>query len=49
MLRRQQAQAVAAARKTMVEGAVGMVELALEQLAAKKIVDLGAGQRSALV
>lgn len=49
MLRRQQAQAVVAARKTMVEGAVGMVELALEQLASKRIVDLGADQRSALV
>ncbi len=32
MLRRQQAQAVVAARKTLVEGAVGMVEMALEQL-----------------
>ncbi len=49
MLRRQQAQAVVAARKTMVEGAVGMVDLALEQLASKRIVDLGADQRSALV
>lgn len=49
MLRRQQAQAVVAARKTMVEGTVGMVELALEQLAGKRIVDLGADQRSALV
>ena len=49
MLRRQQAQAVVAARKTMVEGAVGMVEMALEQLSAKKIVDLDAGSRAALV
>lgn len=49
MLRRQQAQAVVAARKTMVEGAVGMVELALEQLANKRIVELDADQRSALV
>lgn len=49
MLRRQQAQAVVAARKTMVEGAVGMVDMALEQLAAKKIVELDAGQRASLV
>jgi regulator of protease activity HflC (stomatin/prohibitin superfamily) len=38
MLRRQQAQAVVAARKTLVEGAVGMVEMALEQLSAKNVV-----------
>ena len=49
MLRRQEARAVVAARKTMVEGAVGMVELALEQLHAKYIVELGPDQRSALV
>lgn len=49
MLRRQQAQAVVAARKTMVEGAVGMVELALDQLSAKKIVDLDGPSRAALV
>ena len=49
MLRRQQAQAVVAARKTMVEGAVGMVELALEQLSAKKIVEFDAASRAALV
>ena len=49
MLRRQQAQAVVAARKTMVEGAVGMVEMALDQLSHKKIVELDAGSRAALV
>lgn len=49
MLRRQQAQAVVAARKTMVEGAVGMVEMALHQLSEKKIVDLDTGSRAALV
>ena len=32
MLRRQQAQAVVAARKTLVDGAVGMVEMALDML-----------------
>jgi len=37
MLRRQQAQAVVAARKTLVEGAVGMVEMALDMLSGKKI------------
>ena len=36
MLRRQQAQAVVAARKTLVEGAVGMVEMALDMLSSKK-------------
>ena len=35
MLRRQQAQAVVAARKTLVEGAVGMVEMALDMLSGK--------------
>ena len=49
MLRRQQAQAVVAARKTLVEGAVGMVEMALEMLSEKKIVDLDAERRGALV
>ena len=49
MLRRQQAQAVVAARKTLVEGAVGMVEMALEMLSAKKIVELDTERRAALV
>ena len=49
MLRRQQAQAVVAARKTLVEGAVGMVEMALAMLSEKKIVELDAERRSALV
>ena len=49
MLRRQQAQAVVAARKTLVEGAVGMVEMALDMLSAKKIVELDAERRAALV
>ena len=38
MLRRQQAAAVVAARQTLVEGAVGMVEMALEQRSAKNVV-----------
>ena len=49
MLRRQQAQAVVAARKTLVEGAVGMVEMALDMLSAKKIVELDTERRAALV
>ena len=49
MLRRQQAQAVVAARKTLVEGAVGMVEMALYLLSAKKIVELDVDRRAALV
>src|SRR3990172_7722081 len=40
MLRRQQANAVIAARSRIVEGAVSMVEMALEQLSSKHIVDL---------
>jgi regulator of protease activity HflC (stomatin/prohibitin superfamily) len=49
MLRRQQAQAVVAARKTLVEGAVGMVEMALEKLSAQRIVELDVDRRAALV
>jgi regulator of protease activity HflC (stomatin/prohibitin superfamily) len=49
MLRRQQAQAVVAARKTLVEGAVGMVEMALDMLSAKKIAELNVDRRAMLV
>lgn len=49
MLRRQQAQAVVAARKTLVEGAVGMVEMALEQLSEKNVVELDDERRAAMV
>jgi regulator of protease activity HflC (stomatin/prohibitin superfamily) len=49
MLRRQQAQAVVAARKTLVEGAVGMVEMALDMLSGKKIAELNVDRRAALV
>ncbi|WP_237219662.1 SPFH domain-containing protein [Sphingomonas arenae] len=49
MLRRQQAQAVVAARKTLVEGAVGMVEMALEQLSEKDVVHLDDERRAAMV
>lgn len=49
MLRRQQAQAVVAARKTLVEGAVGMVEMALDALSEKEVVHLDDERRAAMV
>ena len=49
MLQRQQASAVVAARQKIVEGAVGMVEMALEELSKKSIVDLDATQKAAMV
>jgi regulator of protease activity HflC (stomatin/prohibitin superfamily) len=49
MLRRQQAQAVVAARRTLVEGAVGMVEMALEQLSVKQVFELDDERRAAMV
>ena len=49
MLRRQQAQAVVAARKTLVEGAVGMVEMALAALSEKNVVELDDERRAAMV
>src|SRR5437867_2271463 len=49
MLRRQQAAAVVAARRTIVEGAVGMVENALEMLAQKKVIELDEERRAAMV
>ena len=49
MLRRQQAGAIIAARQKIVEGAVGMVEQALDDLAQKEIVELDGAQRARLV
>jgi regulator of protease activity HflC (stomatin/prohibitin superfamily) len=49
MLQRQAAQAVVAARTKIVEGAVGMVEMALDQLAKKSIVELDDERRVAMV
>ncbi len=49
MLQRQQATAVVAARKQIVEGAVGMVEMALEKLSQKKIVELDEERKAAMV
>lgn len=49
MLQRQQASAVVAARQKIVEGAVGMVETALEMLAQKHVVELDEERRAAMV
>ena len=49
MLRRQQASAVIAARQKIVEGAVGMVEMALDQLARKDVVHLDEERKAAMV
>jgi regulator of protease activity HflC (stomatin/prohibitin superfamily) len=49
MLQRQQASAVVAARSKIVEGAVGMVEHALEMLSAKNVVVLDDERRAAMV
>ena len=49
MLQRQQASAVIAAREKIVDGAVGMVESALEQLERKDIVELDAERKAAMV
>jgi regulator of protease activity HflC (stomatin/prohibitin superfamily) len=49
MLQRQQATAIVAARSKIVEGAVGMVEMALEQLSAKDVVHLDEERKAAMV
>ena len=49
MLQRQQATAIIAARQKIVEGAVGMVEMALEQLSSKKILELDNDKRASMV
>jgi regulator of protease activity HflC (stomatin/prohibitin superfamily) len=49
MLRRQQASAVVSARFKIVEGAVSMVQMALEQLSDKKIVELDEEKKAAMV
>lgn len=49
MLQRQQASAIIAARKQIVEGAVGMVEMALERLSAHNIVELDEERKAAMV
>lgn len=49
MLRRQQASAIIAARRKIVDGAVGMVEQALAQLSEKQIVHLDEERKAAMV
>jgi regulator of protease activity HflC (stomatin/prohibitin superfamily) len=49
MLRRQQAQAIVAARRTLVDGAGGMVEMALDALSEKNVVHLDDERRAAMV
>ncbi|MEP1487196.1 MAG: SPFH domain-containing protein [Algibacter sp.] len=49
MLKRQQATAIVAARHKIVEGAVSMVEMALEELNKKQIVDLDEDRKAAMV
>ncbi len=49
MLRRQQADAIIAAREKIVEGAVGMVKMALKKLADEKVVDLDDDKKAAMV
>ena len=49
MLRRQQAEAIIAARKKIVHGAVSMVEMALHELSAKQVVNLDDERKAAMV
>ena len=49
MLRRQQADAIIAAREKIVDGAVGMVKMALDKLPDEKIVDIDNERKAAMV
>jgi regulator of protease activity HflC (stomatin/prohibitin superfamily) len=49
MLRRQQAQAIIAARRLIVDGAVGMVEMALQSLESQNVVKLDEERKAAMV
>jgi regulator of protease activity HflC (stomatin/prohibitin superfamily) len=49
MLRRQQAEAIIAARRKIVHGACSMVEMALEDLQSKKVVELDEERKAAMV
>jgi hypothetical protein len=49
MLRRQQAGAVVAARTRIVEGAVGMVEMALDEISKRNVVELDDERKAAMV
>jgi hypothetical protein len=49
MLRRQQADAIIAAREKIVDGAVGMVKMALNKLSEENIIDLDEDKKAAMV
>jgi len=49
MLKRQQAQAIVAARRTIVDGAVGMVKLALDELKEQDVIELDDERKTAMV
>jgi len=49
MLQRQQASAIVAARSKIVEGAVSMVEAALDQLTQRQIIELDAQSKASMV
>ncbi|MGD8385472.1 MAG: SPFH domain-containing protein [Lysobacterales bacterium] len=49
MLRRQQAQAIVAARRQIVDGAVGMVKMALRELAEQQVIELDEERKAAMV
>ena len=49
MLQRQQAGVIIAARQRIVEGAVGMVEMALDQLSQRKVIELDEERRASMV
>ena len=49
MLKRQQASAIVAARKKIVEGAVGMVRMALEALSEQEIIEMDDERKAAMV
>lgn len=49
MLKRQQAQAIVAARKEIVEGAVGMVEIALSELSRREVIELDDERKASMV
>lgn len=49
MLRRQQAEALIQAREKMVDGAIGMVKMALHRFNEEGITELNASQRAAMV
>jgi len=49
MLRRQQADAIIAAREKIVDGAVGMVKLAIKKLSEEEVIELDHDKKAAMV